>query len=428
MRWTNWAGNVGCDPVAVALPATTEEVAALVVDAAVRGLTVKAVGAGHSFSPIAEAPGVQVSLDRCQGLVSVDREAKRVTLKAGTRLHQMPGILAPLGLAMENLGDIDQQSLAGAVSTSTHGTGLRFGGVATQVVGLVLVDGVGRVHRLEGDEAKAAVVSLGALGIVTEVTLQCVDRFVLEAVERSEPLADALDRFGDRVSEVDHFELYWFPHTATALTKTQHRRPAGTELRPLGRVRRFVDDDLVANGLYELTCRLGSRVPAVVPTMNRVADRFTGNRTMTDWSTSVYTTKRTVRFTETEYSVPLEALPIAMREIEALIARRGWQISFPLECRAVAADDLWMSTAHGRESGYIAVHRYHREDERAYFRAVEEILLAHDGRPHWGKMHTLSRVDLEPRYARFGDFLALRDELDPGRVFANPYLDRVLGR
>ncbi|GAB3622512.1 D-arabinono-1,4-lactone oxidase [Mariniluteicoccus endophyticus] len=426
--WSNWSGNVTCDPLEVAYPSSTQEVAALVRRAAERGLTVKAVGAGHSFSAIAEASGVQVSLDRMAGLVSVDAATKQVTLRAGTRLHNMPGILEPLGLAMENLGDIDAQSLAGAVSTSTHGTGLGFGGIATQVVGLEIVDGRGEVHRLSGQQVRPVVVSLGALGIVTEVTLQCVDRFVLEAVEAPEPLADVREPFVERVAAADHFEFYWFPHTKTALTKTQTRHPATRERAPLGRVKRFVDDDLVANRLFDLTCRLGSRVPAVVPTINRVAERLTGDRAHTDWSTNVYTTRRDVRFREMEFSIPLEAMPEALKEIDALIESRRWKVSFPLECRGVAGDDLWMSTAYGRDSGYIAVHRYVRDDERAYFQACQEILYAHDGRPHWGKMHSLTRADLEPRYERFADFSALRDEMDPQRVFANPYLDRVLGR
>ena len=426
--WQNWAGTVAVTPVRVERPTCTDRVAAIIRDAADAGLVVKAVGAGHSFTDIAAAPGIQIDLSALRGIIEVDRAARLVTVHADTRLHQMPDLLRSHGLAMENLGDIDLQSIAGAISTGTHGTGLRFGGIATQVRGLTLVDGFGEVRRIEGPDVAAHVVGLGALGVVTEVTLQCVEAFALEDVEAAAPLGAVLEGWCERIRKHDHFEFYWFPHTDVALTKSQRRLPGDAELRPLPRWRRRLDDELVANRLFELTCRMGQMLPAATPAVNRLATRLTGRRTHVDLSTSVYTTTRDVRFTEIEFAIPVDELPAVVREIDDLVTRRGWRISFPIECRAAAADDVWMSTAYHRETAYVAVHRYHREPQEPYFTACEKILREHGGRPHWGKMHGMTRRDLAELYPRFDDFLALRDGLDPQRVFANAHLDRVLGR
>lgn len=426
--WRNWAGTVAVTPMRIERPATTDAVAHVVRAAAASGLTVKAVGAGHSFTDIAAAPGIQLDLSALRGVVDIDHANRLVTLRADTRLHQIPGLLRPHGLAMENLGDIDAQAIAGAISTGTHGTGKRFGGIATQVRGLTLVDGSGEVHHISGDEVAAHVIGLGALGIVTEVTLQCVEAFVLDAIEEPRPLAEVLDAWADHLDRWDHFEFYWFPHTDVALTKAQRRLPGDAPLRPLPAWQRRLDDDVISNRLYGVLCRLGHAAPNVVPSINRLATRVTGKRSHVDISTNVYTTKRDVRFKEMEYAIPVDALPGVVRELDDLVNRNGWCVSFPVECRAAAADDLWMSTAHGRETAYVAVHRYFRESHQPYFAEAEAILRAHGGRPHWGKMHTMGRADFAEAYPRFDEFVALRDSLDPQRVFTNAYLDRVLGR
>jgi FAD-linked oxidoreductase len=343
----------------------------------------------------------------------------------------MPRLLDPLGLAMANLGDIDRQTIAGATSTGTHGTGLAFGGLATQIAGVTLVTGTGELLTVDDEHRPellpAVRLGLGALGVLTSVALRLVPRFALHAVEHQEPLDRVTAEWEERVRSADHFEFYWFPHTTTALTKTNTRLPADTPLHPLGRVSRWIDDELLANGAYRAICAIGSVVPATVPRFARLVERLTGRRDFTDASTRVFTTNRTVRFREMEIAIPLASVPEALAEVRELIERRRWRISFPIEVRAAASDDNWLSTAYGRETGYIAVHRYVREDPTEYFAAVEEILMAHGGRPHWGKMHTQTAETLRPHYPRFDDFLRVRDELDPERRFANPYLERVLG-
>lgn len=429
--WQNWGRSASVRPVRVERPRSPEGVQRAVQAAASQGLAIKAVGAGHSFTGIAVAPGVLLELDDLQGLVAADAVTGRVTLLAGTRLHRIPALLARYGLAMQNLGDIDRQSISGAISTGTHGTGTGFGGLATQVVGITLVTAAGEFLRIDEEQNSellpAVALGLGALGIIVEVTLQCVPAFVMHAIDEPAPVEDVLATLGERAAASDHFEFYWFPHTDVALTKRQTRMPESTVRRPLPVLGRWIDETLLSNGVYRVVCAAGQVVPAVTPPFSRLAVKLTGNREYTDLSNRVLTQSRTVRFREMEYALPAENVVSAFRAVQALITQRGWRIEFPIEVRFAAEDDRWLSTAHGRATGYIAVHRYWRADPTAYFEAVEEIMLAHGGRPHWGKLHTLDAERLRERYPRFDDFLALRDRLDPERRFGNRYLERVLG-
>ncbi|WP_454138475.1 D-arabinono-1,4-lactone oxidase [Microbacterium paulum] len=429
--WQNWARTERVRPTTVEYPSTIEAVRRSVRSAAARGRPIKAVGTGHSFTGIAVVPGTLLEMTELSGLVSVDRDRQRARLLAGTRLHRIPALLAPYGLAMANLGDIDRQSISGAISTGTHGTGSRFGGIATQVVAATLVTADGELLTVSHDEnaelLPAVALGLGALGILVDVTIQCVPAFVLEAVERPEPLDSVVDDVVSRADAVDHFEFYWFPHTDTALTKTNTRLPAGSPTKPLSAALRLVDDVLVGNVVHQSVCSAGRAAPGLVPGINRLSAKVWGDRTLSDASHRVFATSRGVRFREMEYAVPLDRLASAFRGVQRVIDEHGWRIEFPIEVRTAAADDLWLSTASGRPSGYLAVHRYWKTDHTEYFAAVEEVMLAHEGRPHWGKLHTLDASALRARYPRFDDFTALCDRLDPDRAFRNPYLDRVLG-
>lgn len=431
-RWRNWGGTATANPASVRHPRSETDVAELVVDARSHGLRVKAVGAGHSFSPIAVAPDVQVVLSNLSGIRGVDPETRRVRVGAGTHLYDMPKLLAPHGLAMPNLGDIDKQTLAGATSTGTHGTGLDFGGISTQIVGARVVDGTGAVRIVDESDAdlKAVALGLGALGIVTELTLQCVPAFTLRAVEAPGHIDDVLSSFADNVERNDHYEFYWFPHTTAALTKSNSRGPADAPVAGPGKVRRYIDDQLLSNGLFGALCAVGARRPQLVPAFNNVAGRALSARTFTDLSTEVFTSERNVRFREMEYAIPLESVPVALTEVRSLIERRGYRVSFPIEVRAAAADDLMLSTASGRVSGYIAVHRFVGDDPadaQRFFDDVEAVMVEHEGRPHWGKMNTRDADYLRSVYPRFDDFLAVRERFDPDRIFTNAYLERVLG-
>ncbi|UYN84753.1 MAG: FAD-binding protein [Microcella sp.] len=430
--WRNWARTEQVTPARVERPASADEVADAIARARTGGLAVKPIGSGHSFTGIAVAPGVQLDLTDLAGLTAIDSSTGLVTLAAGTKLHDASALLHEHGLAFENLGDIDVQSISGAVSTGTHGTGRAFGGLATQLRAVTLATADGRLLSISPTENAdlwpAARLGLGALGVLVDLTVQTVPTFVLAADEHPEPLDAVLDDWPNRSAQADHVEFYWFPHTKLALTRNNTRLPADAPRTATRRLQRWVDDELLGNDLYGLLCRIGGLAPGTVPGINRLASGVAFNRTVADYSHRVFATQRRVRFRELEYSVPLDAVAPAMRELDRVIEARGWRVTFPVEVRATAADDVWLSTAYGRESSYIAVHRYIRDDHREYLAAAESIMRAHDGRPHWGKLHSRTADDLRPAYPRFDDFVAVRDRLDPERLFANPYLDRVLGR
>ncbi|OBG47655.1 FAD-linked oxidoreductase [Mycolicibacterium fortuitum] len=429
--WANWGRSQSARPAQVIRPGTAEEVSKAVIGATAAGHRLKAVGSSHSFSGIAVAPDIQLDLSHLSGIISVDTHRRRVKVGGGTRLWALSRLLAPYGLALENMGDIDRQTISGAISTGTHGTGASFGGLATQVVGLTLVAANGQVVEIDDQHNQwllpAARVGIGALGVIVDVTLQCVPSFAIRAVEKVEPLHDVLDTFDQRMKQADHFEFFWFPHTDVVLTKTNTRLAADTAARSEGRFRHRVEQELVENCILGTVCALGSAVPATVPALNRTITRCAGEREHIQRSDRVFTSPRRVRFREMEYAIPYELAINAFEEVRRVISERGWRIGFPIEVRATAADDNWLSMAYGRPTAYVAVHRYVRDDPAEYFGAVEQIMRRYDGRPHWGKMHNRTARDLRDSYPRFDDFLAARDHLDPQRVFANDYLRSVLG-
>ncbi len=427
-RWQNWAGNVTAEPAERLRPRSESEVSSVVARVATAGGRAKVIGSGHSFTPAAVTDGTLLDVGRLRGVLGVDRDALTVRVGAGTVLADLNEELHGLGLALPNLGDIAYQTVAGAISTGTHGTGAAFGGLAAQVVGFRLVDGSGVVHDCSpssnGDIFDLARVSVGALGVVTEYTLAVVPAFRLRAVEGVLPVATVLEQLDDLVTGTDHFEFYWLPHTRWALTKrnTRTQEPPA----PLPVVRAWWDKKIVENYGFGALCRLGSLRPSLIPRL-ATALPSSGGRDWIDDSFRVFASTRIVRFLEMEYAMPRTALPSVLEDLMRMVESRGHLVSFPVEVRFTRADDVALSTAYGRDSCYVAVHMYRRSDHTAYFRDAEAIFTAHDGRPHWGKMHTRTVDDLSSSYPRLREFLDLRDRLDPERVFANVYTDRVFG-
>ncbi|WP_367123901.1 D-arabinono-1,4-lactone oxidase [Streptomyces phytohabitans] len=427
--WRNWAGNVGTRPLRTVAPSSTAALAEAVRRAAEDGLTVKAVGSGHSFTSVAATTGVLLRPERLSGVREIDRERGTVTVAAGTPLRQLNEVLAGEGLSLTNMGDIMEQTVSGAVSTGTHGTGRESASIAAQIRGLELVLADGSVLRCSasehGDVFAAARIGLGALGVISEITFAVEPVFLLTA--REEPMGfDRVTAEFDRLAtENEHFEFYWFPHTDGCNTKRNNRSPGPA--RPLPRVRGWVDDELLSNGVFQAACALGKAVPGAVPGIARLSSRALSARTYTDVPYRVFTSPRRVRFVEMEYAVPREAAVAALRELKAMVERSPHRVSFPVEVRVAPADDIPLSTAGGRETAYIAVHTYRGTPHEAYFTAAERIMTAHGGRPHWGKLHSRDAAYLAGVYPRFAEFTALRDRLDPGRVFGNDYLRRVLG-
>ena len=385
---------------------------------------VKVAGAGHSFTDIACTDGVMLDLSRMNRVLAVDGEL--VTVQAGITIRELGPALAARGLALENQGDADPQTIAGAHRTATHGTGGRFGNVSSRVEALRLVTAAGDVVELrDGDDLLAGRVSLGALGAISALTLRCVPAFTIQRLDQPRPLDDVLARLDEHVEASDHFELFVFPYTRTALTLTSER--GQREPQPAGALTVFLRDFLLENAALELACRLGRRLPGLIPQINRALVGAMSPSEHLDQSHRVYANRRTVRFTEMEYAIPREHTAEALERVLALIERRRLPVGFPIELRVSAGDDALLSTAEGRATGYLAVHQYRGMEFESYFRAVEAIMDEYGGRPHWGKRHYQSAATLRPRYPGFDRFLAIRERLDPERKFANDYLRRVLG-
>jgi FAD-linked oxidoreductase len=423
-RWTNWGRNQE-SLAEVLTPGSIDEVSAQVKRAAESGGRIKVVGSGHSFTGIAVADDQRMFVHRMAGLIAV--EGPLVTVQAGMTLSTLNAILAEHGLAMPNLGDIDAQTVAGAISTGTHGTGIAHSTLASCVEAVTMVTATGEVgHYTAGSpEFPAVRVGLGALGVIVEVTLRCVPAFTLLADERPMLLAEVLAGIDEWIPENDHVEFFWYPYTDRAQLK-RNRRVTEND-RPLGRFRGWLDDDFLSNTVWQGVCAIGRRIPATVPAISAISARALSARTYTGRSDEVFCSLRKVKFTEMEYEVPRAALPEVLDAIEKIFDRLPFRVQFPVEVRFTGPDDIWLSHGYGRESAYIAVHQYIGVPYEPYFRAVEEVCAALGGRPHWGKLHYRDAESLRTAYPRFDDFLAVRDRLDPNRVFTNDYLKRVLG-
>ena len=425
--WSNWAGDQHCVPFAQVRARSREDVVATVRRAAREGRTVRAVGAGHSFTDVALTNGHQLSLDAMDAVLDADRASGLVRVQAGITIRELNRRLWDLGLAVENLGDIDKQSIAGAIATATHGTGARLANIGANVQSVEVVAGDGEVVELDGgDGLLAARAHLGALGIVTAVTLKAVPAFVLEGRDAPEPLDDVLATLQERFDANDHFEFYFFPYSDMALTRTNNRvdRPP----RPRSARRAWFDDVLVGNHVFHAACLAGRIAPTRIPSINRLIARQVRPTRRIDRSYEIFASPRLVRFTEMEYAVPRERVAEAVQGVRELIARERLAVPFPCECRVVAPDDALLSTASGRATGYVAVHMFRGMEWERYFRAVEALMDGLDGRPHWGKRHFQTAETLRPRYPGWDRFQAVRASLDPDGRFANAYTDRVLGR
>jgi len=426
--WKNWAGNQIAHPLSIEKPRSDEELLATVVSAREHGETVKVVGSGHSFTSIALTQGRLVSLENMSGIVGVDTDAQRVTVKAGTTLADLNVLLDQHGLALANLGDITYQTVAGAVSTGTHGTGRHLTGLAGQITGMRIINGLGQI--IDADETQNSEilrlgrVGLGALGAITQVTLQAVPAFRLRAVESPMRVDQLLEEIDMHVDTNDHFEFFWVPHTGWALTKRNNRTDDDVSPQPV--VRHWIDKVLIENYGFGAVCAVGRMRPKWIPRLAKALPS-SGGREYVDTSYKVFASTRLVKFYEMEYSIPRSHVVDALNEVRSMVDSNGHLLNFPVEVRFTKADDMALSTSYGRDSAYIAVHVYKGMDYQPYFRDVEAILRTHGGRPHWGKLHFRTAPDLAPAYPLFDEFLQLRKRLDPNRVFANEYTDRVLG-
>jgi L-gulonolactone oxidase len=425
-QWRNWAGDQACTPASFERPASIEEVA----EAVVRSQEVRVAGAGHSFTPAVLTDGTLLSLDRMDRVLDVDRSSGLVRVEAGITLGALSDELWRHGLALENLGDIDVQSIAGATATGTHGTGSKLPNLsaALQSIELVTADGstVELNEETDPDGWRAARVSVGALGVVTAVTLQAVPAFTLEGHDVGRPLDEVLANIGELADGSEHFEFFSFPYSDRALTRTNQRVPGPPQPRRPRHA--WLEDEVLKNGFFGAMCRLGRARPGWIPRINRLVSRAGGMESRrVDRSYRIFATPRSVRFTEMEYAIPRENGVEAIRTVREVVESRGLAVSFPFEVRFVAGDDAFLSPACGRDTCYIASHMFEGMEYEPFMRGVEEIMDGFGGRPHWGKRHFQTAETLRPRYPNWDRFDAVRERLDAEGRFANEYVRRVLG-
>lgn len=427
-NWANWSGSVRFRPSEVLYPETEEQVVEMVNHCRAAGKKLRVVGAAHSFTRLIETDGLLVSLDKLSGVISMDKEGQTAVVWAGTRLHDLGPMLHAHGLALVNQGDIDAQSVAGAFSTGTHGTGIEFGTLSTCILGLTLVTAQGDILQVNTSEnahlLPAARVALGSLGIITRYVLQLRPVYKLKYVAKKAILGDVLAQLAEYTTRNRNFEFYWFPFTDTVQTKESNLTDDPPRKSGIGK---WLNDIVLENGVFWVISKMARVFPFLSKTAAKVSAWGVSSSTNTNWSHLVYATPRLVRFQEMEYNLPAENFVPALQEIVALIAANHFRVHFPLECRWVAADDIWMSPAQGRDSAYIAAHMYRGMPYKEYFAALEAILRKHGGRPHWGKLHTLGPAALKDLYPHWEDFHRVRRELDPDGMFMNGYLREMFG-
>jgi len=391
-EFVNWSGSVRFIPRSQVWPANDEAVSVYVRDAAARSRKIRVAGSGHSSSPLVETPDILMSMRDHRGLIDYDLARSRATVGAGTVLHDLGPILHDIGLSMENLGDVDTQTIAGVISTGTHGSGRTLQNISATLVGLRAVTGTGEIVEWslekEPDLINAVRVSMGLLGIFTAVRLQLQPRYQLrrrEYVARTEDCLAHLDELADAHR---NFDFYWYPRRDEVKLRTLN--PPGTPTPELPYAHHIHEE----NG----------------------------------HSHEIIAQERKLKFEELEYFVPAEAGPACFREVRRRILKRhrkqvGWRVLY----RLIAKDDGFLSPAHGRDSVAISLHQNASLPYQDYFDDIESILRAHDGRPHWGKKHSLHGAALAALYPRWNDFVTLRQQLDPQRVFLTAPMARLLG-
>ena len=423
----NWSGHLEWLPNKIFYPSSEDEIVQIIQSASIQKKKVRCVGSLHSFTPISSTSDYIVSLDQYQGIINIDRDRMQVTVKSGTKLHKLNTLLAKNGLAMENMGDINVQSISGAISTGTHGTGTHFGNISTQVIKLQFINGLGEIVYCNRDQNpeifKAAQISLGLIGVITEITLQCIPAFNLHLAVDKMSLEEVMQNYNAYNQSYRHFEYYWFPNTKWVMTK---RIQVSEHVAQRSKFKDYLHDIVLENKLFQLTCDLSYFFPTLTKTISKLAANTISHYEKIDLSHRVFSTHRAVRFNEMEYNVPSISYPEVKMEIVEWINTHNSQVLFPIENRFVKQDDLFLSPAYQRDSAYIAVHVYHKKDFRTYFDALESIFKNHSGRPHWGKMHNLTFQELSELYPKLNKFLKIREELDPEHLFVTEYFASLM--
>lgn len=425
--WQNWARNVKCSPQAILYPRNEAEVISIIRQAKAEGQRIRVVGNGHSFSQVNQTEQLMLSLEQMQGLISIDEQKQEASCYAGTSINRLNKLLFEKGWNIVNLGDIDVQSIAGATATGTHGTGLRFGNVSSQITAFTLVTAEGEILNCSPSENSdifdAGRVSLGVLGIITRITLKVVPAYKLEYVAKKAKLADTLEKLEEYNASNRNFEFYWFPYTKTVQLKISNETQAAVKDNA---TMRYINQHVMENGLLSAFCLLGKKVPSSYYALSKLIGWGATSERKINHSHLVYATPRYVRFKEMEYNIPLENFKEAMQRVVEKIHSEHYRVYFPIECRFVKGDDLWLSPSYGRDSAYLAFHVDHRTPHNPYFKDIEAIMMEYDGRPHWGKMHTRQSENLSTTYPMWRTFQQLREQLDPEGLFMTEYMESLM--
>lgn len=419
ISWHNWSGALRCQPLGRFAPATEDMLTRFLKTTSG---PVRPLGSGHSFSPLVPTDGHLIVIDQLTGLLDYDAETGEATFGAGTRLGDVGPALLPLGRGLHNLPDIDRQSIAGAISTATHGTGLALGCLSDYITQLRLLTPNGEAWDLRAesnaDLFNAARVSLGALGVITQVTFATRERYRLRARNGVMSTNDALDDFVEQVKSHRHYELFPFVHCDYSMTLAIDE----TDL-PVNNPPESPEQEA---SFSQLLAQLESiPVSQRKPIMNEVASQLPASEAV-DESFRILANVRNDRFNEMEYSVELSRGAACVREVLAAVEKQEIDVAFPLEVRAVKGDDTWLSMSEGVEDHVsISIHRQAGRDYRPYFDAIEPIFWKYGGRPHWGKVHSLGAAQLRELYPRFDEFQALRRSIDPKGRMLNNHLAKI---
>lgn len=416
----NWAGNLTFNPKTVYSPQTKKEIQDSVLETLSQKRTLRTRGSGHSWTELIVSQDNYLHLDRYQGILHIDKDKKQITAKTGTKLALFGQEGFSAGLALPNQGDIDRQSLAGALSTGTHGTGLELQSMANQIVAMKFINGKGEEVFLDSSspDFDGAKVTLGSLGIATEMTIQMEDSYRLKVESFPEKMDEALLHFEERLKKNRHLEMFFFPLGNWTITKMMNK--TSEECIKRG-VLHKLNETVVENWLYTQMNRIAG-ITGFYNGIDHVMQKCVSRTRLIDWSHRAFPTPRDFKFKEMEYAIPVQEFKNALKEIIKKIKERNFKTLMPIEIRFVKQDSLWLSPCYQRDCVYFAFHTYISEDHREYFKEMETILRNYGGRPHWGKMHSLKARDLAESYPRFNDFLRLREKCDPQNVFLNRHL------
>ncbi len=399
--WRNWAGNLQAGAINIVHPTSEAEIVSLVRRAASEKETLRVVGSGHSFTPLCVTNGTLITLDGLQGVISIDQATQTARILAGTKISQLGEPLLQAGLALANQGDIDYQALAGAVSTGTHGTGVKYGSFSTMVTALRMVLANGEIlfcsAEIEPEMFRAAQLGLGALGVLTEIVLQLVPAYRLHERTWVASFEETMAQLEYHLDVNDHFEFFWLPRYDSSVMKSLTL----TDESPFGGV-------------------------PVAPAPPGTLERYSVPERV-DWSHRIYPSERQVKFVEMEFAVPYASGPECFCAIRDLMLNRYPQVTWPIEYRTQRADDIFLSPAFGRDVVTISLHEAPDRPYEAFFKDAEAIFRTFDGRPHWGKLHNLRAPDFEQLYTQWARFQSVREQLDPSGLFLNPYLRTIFG-